>query len=105
MSLATNFTRDIRLSLPFVSSPMDTVTESEMAIYMALLGGIGIVHYNNTIEEQVRHVERAKRFENGFITEPSSSGRKTASATWTRSRRSTASAASRSPRTAPARRS
>ena len=70
VNLATNFTRDIRLSLPFVSSPMDTVTESEMAIYMALLGGIGIVHYNNTIEEQVRHVERAKRFENGFITEP-----------------------------------
>ncbi len=70
VNLATNFTREIRLNLPFVSSPMDTVTESEMAIYMALLGGIGIVHYNNTIEEQVRHVERAKRFENGFITDP-----------------------------------
>jgi IMP dehydrogenase len=70
VNLATSFTRDIRLNLPFVSSPMDTVTESEMAIYMALLGGIGIVHYNNTIEEQVRLVERAKRFENGFITEP-----------------------------------
>lgn len=70
VSLQTQFTRDIQLNLPFVSSPMDTVTESRMAIYMALLGGIGIVHYNNTIEEQVKHVQRAKRFENGFITDP-----------------------------------
>ena len=70
VDLSTDLTRELRLSLPFVSSPMDTVTESQMAIYMALLGGIGIVHYNNTIEEQARHVELAKRFENGFITEP-----------------------------------
>ena len=70
VELCTQLSRDISLSLPFVSSPMDTVTESEMAIYMALLGGIGIVHYNNTIEEQVAHVAIAKRFENGFITDP-----------------------------------
>jgi len=70
VDLSTNLTRRLRLNLPFVSSPMDTVTESEMAIYMALLGGIGIVHYNNTIEEQQRHVAAAKRFENGFITDP-----------------------------------
>ena len=70
VNLATQFTRELRLNLPFVSSPMDTVTESQMAIYMALLGGIGIVHYNNTIEEQVRHVALAKRFENSFITDP-----------------------------------
>jgi IMP dehydrogenase len=70
VSLETQFSKEIHLNLPFVSSPMDTVTESRMAIYMALLGGMGIIHYNNSIEEQVQHVRRAKRFENGFIADP-----------------------------------
>jgi len=70
VDLSTQFTRDLRLNVPFLSSPMDTVTEAQMAIYMALLGGIGIIHYNNTIEEQARQVGLAKRFENGFITDP-----------------------------------
>lgn len=70
VDLETQVTRNIRIKRPLVSSPMDTVTEWKMAATLALLGGIGIVHYNNSIEAQVEHVRKVKRFENGFILDP-----------------------------------
>ena len=70
VTLEGRFSRRIPLSLPFASSPMDTVTEHKMAIGLACLGGIGVVHYNNAVEAQADEVRKVKRFENGFITDP-----------------------------------
>src|SRR5690606_1255423 len=66
----TRLTRDIGLNIPILSSAMDTVTEAEMAIVMAQLGGIGVLHRNLTIEEQCDAVRRVKRFESGMIVNP-----------------------------------
>ena len=69
-SLATPFTRHIRLNLPLVSAAMDTVTEARLAIAMAQEGGIGIVHKNLTAQEQAAHVAKVKRYESGVLRDP-----------------------------------
>jgi len=68
--LATRLTRDLRLNLPIVSAAMDTVTEARLAIAMAQLGGIGIVHKNLSAERQAAEVAKVKNFEAGVIREP-----------------------------------
>lgn len=68
--VSTQLTRNIRLNVPILSSPMDTVTESEMAVAMAQEGGIGIIHKNMTAELQAMQVERVKRAEHGVIVDP-----------------------------------
>lgn len=67
---STHFTPRIRLSIPLVSAAMDTVTEARMAIALAREGGIGVVHRNLSIAEQVDEVDKVKRSESGMIVEP-----------------------------------
>ena len=69
-NISTQFSRNIKLNIPFVSAAMDTVTESAMAIIMARLGGIGVIHKNMTSEEQAHQVSRVKHHSNGLIQSP-----------------------------------
>jgi IMP dehydrogenase len=66
----TRLTREISLNIPILSSAMDTVTEADMAIVMAQMGGIGVLHRNLSIEEQVAAVRQVKRFESGMVVNP-----------------------------------
>ncbi|GIX36469.1 MAG: inosine-5'-monophosphate dehydrogenase [Lysobacteraceae bacterium] len=77
VSLATRLTRGIRLNLPIVSAAMDTVTEARLAIAMAQLGGIGIIHKNMSIERQAAEVRSVKLFEAGVIRNPVTVGPET----------------------------
>jgi IMP dehydrogenase len=66
----TRLSREIALNIPVISSAMDTVTEADMAIVMAQLGGIGVLHRNLTVEEQCAAVRLVKRFESGMVVNP-----------------------------------
>src|SRR3954465_9021912 len=74
VSTQTQLTREITLNTPLLSSAMDTVTESRMAIAMAQQGGIGVVHRNLSIEAQAGKTERGKRSESGMMGDPATIG-------------------------------
>src|SRR5215217_8161039 len=67
---STHLTREISLNIPLLSSAMDTVTEADMAIALAQLGGIGVLHRNMSVEEQATAVRQVKRFESGMVVNP-----------------------------------
>ena len=69
-STETRLTRNISIKMPLISAAMDTVTESRMAIALAEAGGIGIIHKNNSIEEQVFQVKSVKKYESGVVRDP-----------------------------------
>ncbi len=70
VTTATNLTREIALGVPLLSAAMDTVTEAPMAIAMARLGGMGVIHKNYGIEEQAEEVRKVKRYESGMVVNP-----------------------------------
>ncbi len=70
VNVATQLTKRVKLNIPVLSSPMDTVTESEMAIALAQEGGLGVIHKNMSVERQADEVDRVKRSANGIIFDP-----------------------------------
>src|SRR5437762_714727 len=70
VNVNTRLTRRITLNIPLLSSPMDTVTEHEMAIALAQEGGLGVIHKNMSIDRQTEEVDKVKRSANGIIFDP-----------------------------------
>lgn len=70
IDLCSQLTKKIKIKIPIVSSAMDTVTEARLAIAVAQLGGIGIIHRNLNIEEQAREIEKVKRYEGSIVSKP-----------------------------------
>ena len=70
VNVGTQLTRNITINIPLISAPMDTVTESQLAIALAQEGGIGIIHRNMSIDAQCREVHKVKRSESGVILDP-----------------------------------
>ena len=70
VDVSTRFSRNIKLNIPIVSAAMDTVTESGLAIALAQVGGIGVIHKNLSIENQAAEVGKVKRFESGMVVDP-----------------------------------
>ena len=70
VNVGTQLTRNITINIPLLSAPMDTVTESQLAIALAQEGGIGIIHRNMSIDAQCREVHKVKRSESGVILDP-----------------------------------
>ena len=70
VDVSTQLTRNIRLNIPVLSSPMDTVTESAMAIALAKVGGLGVIHKNMSVKSQTQEVTKVKRSANGIIEDP-----------------------------------
>lgn len=70
VDLKTQLTRDIQINIPLLSSAMDTVTESRLAIALAQEGGLGVIHKNMSIEQQAKEVRKVKKFESGVVKDP-----------------------------------
>ncbi len=70
VSTNTYFSREIKINIPLVSAAMDTVTEAKMAIAVAQGGGIGVIHKNNSIDQQIAEIVKVKKYESGMVVDP-----------------------------------